>query len=113
MLNVFRALSVFNAREDGSKSLINESFQARGKVKKFGGASINVAGIALHCTGRKRLLGLTKDTPGTPGSTGSELWLKNLICIQRRSLSQDNPLQDALKLPELESGLTLTRMQFL
>ena len=48
MLNVFRALSVANAREDGSKSLINGSLQARGKVKKFGGVSSNVAGIALH-----------------------------------------------------------------
>ena len=48
MLNVFWALSVFNAREDGSKSLINVSLQARGKVKTFGGASSNVAGIALN-----------------------------------------------------------------
>ena len=36
MLNVFRASSVFNAREDGSKSIINVSLKARGKVKKMG-----------------------------------------------------------------------------
>ena len=46
--NVFGALSVFNAREDGSKSLINVSLKAQGKVKKFGGVSSNVARIALH-----------------------------------------------------------------
>ena len=102
MIDVFRALSVFNTTEDGSQSLINVCmYHSRhgGRSKNFGVAVVIL--LVLIALVGKGLPDLPKGTPATPGSAGSELWLKRyIICIRRRSLSQDKPLQNALKLSE-------------